>query len=101
MLMMNVFLIPKNLLKKITDFNHKFQEILAMKMPWVLPIFNEVGMVSTMKCGVFTKIERKGKFLVVKWETIENCASKWKGFDGKWIQNEISYVQCFTTTILQ
>ncbi len=65
------------------DFNHKFQEILAMKMPWVEPLFNEVGMVSIMKCGAFTKIERKGKILVAKWDTIENCASKWKGFDGK------------------
>jgi len=70
---------------------------------------HEVGMVSTMKCGVSTKIERKGKILVAKWDTIENCASKWKGFDGKWImdpkcmhvKNEISYAQCFTTTILQ
>jgi hypothetical protein len=80
-----------------------------MKMQWAKPIFNKVGMVSTMKCGVFTKIERKGEILVAKWETIENCANKWKGFDGKWImdpkcmhiKNEISYVQCFTTIILQ
>jgi hypothetical protein len=100
---------PKKPQKVFANFSHKFQKILAMKMPWVEPIFNEVGMVSTMKRGVFTKIERKGKFLVAKWETIENCASKWKGFDGKWImdpkcmhvKNEISYVQCFTTTILQ
>jgi hypothetical protein len=100
---------PKKPKKIFVDFNHKFQELLVMKMPWAKPIFNEVGMVSTMKCGVFTKIEKNRKILVVKWDIIENYANKWKGFDGKWImdpkfmhiKNEISYFQCFKTIILQ
>jgi len=78
-----------------------------MKMPWVEPIFNEVGLVSTMRCCVCTKIERKEKNWVVKWDFIIKHPSNNKGFDVKWImdpkcmhvKNEISYVQLFTTII--
>jgi hypothetical protein len=28
-------------------------------MPWIEPIFNEVGMVTFMKCHVCSKIEKK------------------------------------------
>jgi len=79
-----------------------------MKMPWEEPIFNEVGLIFTMKCRVCTKTERKEKNWVVKWDFIVKHPSKKKGFDGKWImdpkclhvKNEISYVQFFTTIVL-
>ncbi len=74
-----------------------------MKMPWAKPIFNEVGLVSTTKCYVCTKIERKENNLVVKKDFIEQHVGKRKGFDGKWImdpkcmhvKNEISYYSTF------
>jgi len=74
-----------------------------MKMPWVKPIFNEVG----LKCHVCIIIERKEKILVVRLDFIDKHPNKKKGFDN-WImdpkcmhvKNEISYVQLFTTLIL-
>jgi hypothetical protein len=79
-----------------------------MKMPLLEPIFNEVGLVSILKCHVYTKIKRKGRKLVVKWDSINKHARKKKGCDGKWImdpkcmhvKNKILYAQLFTTTIL-
>jgi hypothetical protein len=59
-------LLPEMPKKVVANVNCKFQKIWAMKMPWVEPIFNEVGLVSTMKCRVCTKIERKEKNWVVK-----------------------------------
>jgi len=66
--------------------NHKFQDVWALKMPWAKPIFNEVGMVTFVKCHVCFKIEKKDKVLVVKWDSIEKHAIKGK-FSGLWIQN--------------
>jgi hypothetical protein len=37
-----------------------------MKMPWVEAIFDAIGNLSTMKCKVYTKIEKKEKLLVPK-----------------------------------
>jgi len=99
--------LPKIPKKVVVNVNCKFQKIWAMKMPCVKPIFNEVGLVSTMRCRVCIEIERKEKNWVVKWEFIIKHPSKNKGFDGKWIvdpkcvhvKNEISYVQLFTTII--
>ncbi len=48
--------VPKNV---VVNVNCKFQKIWAMKMPWVKPIFNEIGLVYAMKCRVCTRIERK------------------------------------------
>ncbi len=80
-----------------------------MKMPWVEPIFNDVGLVCIVKCHVCTKIERKEKSLVINQDFIKKHASKRKGFDGKWImdpkfmhiKNEIAYAQLSTTIVLQ
>jgi hypothetical protein len=80
---------------------------LGYEMPWVEPIFNEVRLVSTTRCRVCTKIERKEKNWVIKWDFIIKHPSKNKGSYGKWImdpkcmdiKNEISYVQLFTTII--
>jgi hypothetical protein len=75
---------PKKTRKVVTIVNCKFQEIWVVKMPWAEPIFNEVGLVSTLKCHVCSIIERKGKKLVVKWDFIEKHTCKRTGFDGKW-----------------
>jgi hypothetical protein len=47
---------PKTHKKVVTDVDHKFQEIQAIKMSRAKPIFNEVGMVFIMKCCVCTGI---------------------------------------------
>jgi len=55
--------LPKIPKKVVANVNYKFQKIGAMKLPWVEPIFNEVGLVFTMRCCVCTRIERKEKKL--------------------------------------
>jgi len=72
-------------------------------MPWAKPIFYEVGVFSTMRCRVCTKIKRKENIQVVKWDFIEKYVGKKKGSNGKWImdpkcmhvKNEIFYVYFF------
>jgi hypothetical protein len=74
-------------------------------MPWAKPIFNEVGLVTFMKCHVCFKIENK--VLVAKWDSIKKHASKRKVSNGKWFmdpncehaKNEIAYVELLTTII--
>jgi hypothetical protein len=58
-------------------------------MRWVEPIFNEAGLVTSMKCCVYSKIEKKDKVLVVNWDSFEKHASKRKlpMVSGLWIQN--------------
>jgi hypothetical protein len=100
---------PKTHKKVMIDVNYKSQESWAVKMPWAKLNFNEVGMVSIVKCdNVCTKIERKEEIFVAKWDFIEKHVGKRKGSNGKWImdpksmhvKNEISYAQLSTTTIL-
>jgi hypothetical protein len=70
-----------------------------MKMPWLEPIFNEVGLVFVVKSHVCTIVKRKEKKLIAKWDSINKHAGKKKGCDGKWImdpkcmhvKHEISY----------
>jgi hypothetical protein len=100
------FVIASKKTKKVV--NYKFQEIWVVKMPWAKPIFNEVGLVSTMKCRVCTIIERKEKKLVARWDFIDKHIGKRMGFDGKWtmdpkcmhVKNEISYAQLSITIFL-
>ncbi len=62
-----------------------------------------------MRCHVCTKIERKEKVLVAKWDSIEKHVGKRKDSNGNWImdpkcihvKNEIYYVRLPITTILQ
>ncbi len=69
-------------------------------MPWVEPIFNETGLVTSMKCCICYKIEKKDKVLVAKWDSINKHVGKRKAFNGKWFmdpkcghaKNEIAYV---------
>jgi hypothetical protein len=51
--------------------------------------FNEVGVVFVMKCCVYTKIKRKEKIMVAKWDFIEEHASKKRVpmINRSWIQN--------------
>ncbi len=37
-----------------------------------------------MRCHVCTKIERKGKIMVMNWDSIKKHASKRKGSNVKW-----------------
>jgi len=77
-------------IKKIDiDVNCKFQDVWAFKMPWAQPIFNEVRLVTFIKCHVCSKIEKKNKVLVAKWDSTETHASKKKLMmvSGLWIQN--------------
>ncbi len=58
-------------------------------MPWAKLNFNEVRVVSTMKCdNVCTKIERKEEIFVAKWDFIEKRVGKKKVqmVSGSWIQ---------------
>ncbi len=67
--------------------NHKFQDVQALKMPWVKPIFNEAGLVTSIKCYVCSRIEKEDKVLVAKWDSIEKHAGKKKALNGKWFMD--------------
>jgi hypothetical protein len=100
----------KFFLKKTSNIvvNCKFYDVWALKMPWVEPIFNEVGLITYVKCHVCSRIEKKYKVLVAKWDSIKKHVGKRKAPDGKWFmdpkcehaKNEIVYVQLSTTTVL-
>jgi hypothetical protein len=78
-------------------------------MPWVEPIFNEVGLITFVKCRVCSIIEKKYKVLVAKWDSIEKDASRRKVHDGKWFmdpkcghaKNEIVDFQLSTIIVFQ
>jgi hypothetical protein len=78
-------------------------------MQWVEPNFIETKLVTSMKCHVYSKIEKKDKVLVVKWDSIDKHANKKKDPNGKWFmdpkcghaKNEIAYVQLSTTIVVQ
>jgi hypothetical protein len=42
--------------------NYKFKDVWALKMPWAKPIFNEVGLVTFLKCHLCSKIEKRTRF---------------------------------------
>jgi hypothetical protein len=69
-----------------TNVNHKFQDVLALKMPWAKVICNEIELVISMKCHVCSKIE-KDEVLVLKWDSIEKHAGKRKVPNGKWFMD--------------
>jgi len=58
-------------------------------MPWIEPIFNEVGLASTMRCHVCTIIERKEKNWFLNGILLKNIqVKKWVLMvSGPWIQN--------------
>jgi hypothetical protein len=59
--------VPKTHKKVMTNVNCKSQEFWVVKMPWAKLNFNEVGVVSIMRCdNVCTKIERKEKKIIAK-----------------------------------
>jgi hypothetical protein len=62
-----------------------------------------------VKCHVCSKIEKKDKGLVTKWDSIKKHACKRKALDGKWFmdpkcghaKNESAYARLSTRTIFQ
>ncbi len=58
-------------------------------MPWAKPIFNDIELVYAMKCCVCTKIKRKGKILVFRWDSVDKHVGKKKVTNGKWIMDLI------------
>jgi hypothetical protein len=78
-------------------------------MPWVEPIFNEIGLVIFVKCYIVLKLKRRTRFFVAKWDSIEKHVGKRKAYGGKWFmdpkcghaKDEIAYVQLSTTIVLQ
>jgi hypothetical protein len=60
------------------DVSCKFQDVWALKMPWAKLIFNEVRLVSSIKCHVCSIIEKKYKVLVAKWDSTKKHAGKKK-----------------------
>ncbi len=55
---------------------------LALKLPWVEPIFNDVHIVIFVKCHLCSKM-----VLVANWESIEKHVSKRKTHNGKWFMD--------------
>jgi ribosomal protein S27E len=82
---------------------------LGSKNAWAKPIFDEAGLVLFIKCHVCSRIDKKDKVLVAKWDIIQKHVGKKKTHDGKWFmdpkcgdaQNEIIYVQLSTTIVFQ
>ncbi len=58
-----------------------------MKMPWLKPIFYEVGLVSNVKCHVCTRIERKEKNWLLSGILLRNMQVRRKVVivTGSWI----------------
>jgi hypothetical protein len=51
-------------------------------MPWVEIIFNDVGILITVKCIVCSKMSKKEKLLVPKWDSLQKYVTKKKTKDG-------------------
>jgi hypothetical protein len=47
-------------------------------MPWVEIIFNDVDILTVMKCIACTKMSKKKKLLVPKWDSLEKHVAKKK-----------------------
>ncbi len=52
-------------------------------MPWVKIIFNDVGILTIVKCIVCSKMSKKEKLLVPKWYSLEKHVTKKKTKDGQ------------------
>jgi hypothetical protein len=76
-----MFLIPKN--------GKKTSNVWALNMPWIEPIFNEVGMVIFLICYVCSKIENKNKVWWLNEIPLINMQGKGKLLmvNGLWVQN--------------
>jgi hypothetical protein len=69
--------------------NYKFQDVWALKMPWVEPIFSEARMATLVECCVCSKIKKKDKFLVQSGIPLRIMHGKGRLLmvSGLWIQN--------------
>jgi hypothetical protein len=61
--------------KKI-DIVKKSQDVWSMKMPWVEIVFDVGGNMIIIQYKVYTKIKRKEKLLIPKWDSLEYHARK-------------------------
>ncbi len=59
-------IIPKNGRKVKLMLTTSFKRFWTLKMPWVKPILNEVGLIGNVKFCVCTHIERKETVFVIK-----------------------------------
>jgi len=57
---------------------------MDIKMPWVRFIFNEVNLVTLVRCHDHTQIDIQKKVLVAKWDYTYKHVSKKKVFYGNW-----------------
>lgn len=91
-----------------TNVNPKFQDVWALNMPWAKHNFNQIRLITFIKCHVCSKIEKKDKVLVTRCDFIKKYVNKRKSFDGKWFmdprcglaKNETIYVQLSTIIFL-
>jgi hypothetical protein len=56
--------------KKSYDNTKKFQSKWATKVPWAEGVVSKDGMIILMKCKVCSLIEKKGKIMGYKWDTL-------------------------------
>jgi len=56
--------------KKLYDNTKKFQSKWAIKVPWAEGVVSKDGMIILMKCKVYSLIEKKGKIMGYKWDTL-------------------------------
>jgi len=58
-------------------------------MPWANIIFNDVNILTTVKSIVCSKMSRKEKLLVPKWDSLKNMSQRIKQRMGRrlWMQN--------------
>jgi hypothetical protein len=72
-----------------TNVNPKFQDVGALKMPWAKPNFNQVRLITFVKCHFFPKLKRKTRFLWPGVISLRNMLIKGKHLmvSGLWIQN--------------
>ncbi len=53
-------------------------------MPWIKFIFNEVNLLTLVRCHDYTQIDKQKKVLVAKWDYTYKHVSKKKTFYGNW-----------------
>jgi hypothetical protein len=63
--------------KKINTIK-KYQDFWFLKMPWVEAIFDINEDLIIIQCKIFTKIKRKEKLLVPKWNLLEKHVGEGK-----------------------
>lgn len=55
--------------KRNYDTNRKFKEFWHVKLPWTRFYLGSNGSLHTIKCKIYSKVERKDKILATKWDS--------------------------------